>query len=246
MDAFRIELHVHTSASHDSLMGRHALLAVCRARGIDCIAITDHNEVSGALAFGHWLGLRGVSVIVGEEVMTSEGEVIGLFLTERVPAGMSPEDTVRAIRAQGGVTYVPHPFDEKRRRTVLNREALRRIAPEVDLVEVHNGRNVSASYDAEQRRAYEEVKQMNPGVLPVVGGDSHCFFEVGRNAGVIDGPPTRESFLRLMRDARFKSRKCHPLAHAATRLVRLAKMLGRGDLDAVCRAFHRRFARQKP
>lgn len=243
MGAFRTELHVHTSASHDSLMGGHTLLAACRARRVGCVAITDHNEVSGALALGPWLGRRGVSVIVGEEVMTSEGEVIGLFLTERVPAGMSPEDTVRAIRAQGGVTYVPHPFDEKRRRTVLNREALHRIAPEVDLVEVHNGRNASASYDAEQRRAYEEVKQMNPGVIPVVGGDSHCFFEVGRNVCVTDGPLTRESFLRLIHGARLESRKCHPLAHAATRLVRLTKMLGRGDLDAVRRAFHRRFAR---
>lgn len=234
----RTEFHVHTRASHDSLMGRRALLAMCRARGIGCVAITDHNEVFGALAFKPYLEARGLRVIVGEEVFTSEGEIIGLFLNERVESGMTPEETVAEIRRQGGIVYVPHPYDEKRRRTVLSADAQRRLAPEFDCMEVHNGRNADKDFTKRQAAIAAEL-----GVPAVVGGDSHCFFEVGRNACVTDEPFTREGFVRVLSTARFETSACHPLAHAATRLVRLAKMIGRGDFRGVHRVLARKLAR---
>lgn len=237
-DLVRTEFHVHTKASHDSLMGRRALLAICRARRVSCVAITDHNEVSGAIAFKPYLEARGVHVIVGEEIFTSEGEIIGLFLKDRIEPGMTPEETIAEIRSQGGVVYVPHPYDEKRRRTVLSPDAQGRLAPEFDCMEVHNGRNVSASYSERQASIASEL-----GIPAVVGGDSHCFFEVGRNVCVTEEPFTRERFQRVLPVARFETSACHPLAHNATRLVRLAKMIGRGDFRGVHRVLARKLAR---
>lgn len=229
---------MHTKVSHDSLMGRRALLGMCKVRRVGCVAITDHNEVSGAIAFKPYLEARGVRVIVGEEIFTSEGEVIGLFLNERVEPGMTPEATVAKIREQGGVVYVPHPYDEKRRRTVLSADAQRRLASEFDCMEVHNGRNGSTSYSERQASIASEL-----GVLAVVGGDSHCFFEVGRNVCVTEEPFTREDFQRVLSTARFETSACHPCAHATTRLVRLIKMIGRGDLRGVHRVLARKLAR---
>lgn len=235
---FRTEFHVHTRASRDSLMGKHALFAMCRLKHIGCVAITDHDELSGALAVKPWMEARGVSVIPGEEVMTSEGEIIGLWLSERVEPGLTPEETVAEIRRQGGAVYVPHPYDEKRWRTVLRPEALRRVAGEVDCIEVHNGRNADPSFDEEQERIANEL-----GIPAVIGADAHCFFEVGRNAVVTSAPFTREGFAETLSSASFEPSPCHPLAHAATRAVRVLKMVSRGDFGGVRRALVRRFAR---
>lgn len=233
----RTEFHVHTHASHDSLMGRRALLTMCKARKVDCIAITDHNEISGALALKPYLEAHSISVIVGEEIFTSEGEIIGLFLRERIEPGMTPEETVVEIRRQGGVVYVPHPYDKKRYKTVLSSDAQRRLACEFDCMEVHNGRNTNPEYSAKQEAIARELE-----VPAVVGGDSHCFFEVGRNVCVTDEPFTRESFSSVLSVAQFETSACHPLAHATTRFVRLTKMIGRGDVRGVYRVLARRIA----
>lgn len=234
----RTEFHVHTRASRDSLMGRRALLAACKARRVGCVAITDHNEVKGALAFKPYLEAHGVSVIVGEEIFTSEGEIIGLFLAERVEPGMTPEETVAEIRRQGGIVYVPHPYDEKRCKTVLSSNAQRRLKSEFDCMEVHNGRNVDPSYSSVQSSI-----ATNLGVPGVVGGDSHCFFEVGRNVCVTEEPFVRESFARVLGSAHYEVSSCHPLAHAATRAVRLIKLIGKGDFRGIHRILARKLAR---
>ena len=234
----RTEFHVHTRASHDSFMGRRALLSACKAQRVGCVAITDHNEVKGAIAFKPYLEAHGVSVIVGEEVFTSEGEIIGLFLTERIEPDMTPEETVAEIRRQGGVVYVPHPYDEKRHRTVLSPDAQRRLASEFDCMEIHNGRNADPLYSAAQADIASGL-----GVPGVVGGDSHCFFEIGRNVCVTEEPFVRESFARVLDSARFEVSGCHPLAHAATRVVRFVKLIGKGDFRGIHRILARKLAR---
>lgn len=238
MKRMRTEFHVHTRASHDSLMGKRALMIMCKARDINCIAITDHNEISGALTFKPYLEAHGISVIVGEEIFTSEGEIIGLFLKERVEPGMTPEETVAEIRRQGGVVYVPHPYDEKRHKTVLLSGAQRRLACEFDCMEVHNGRNVNSEYSAKQEAIARELE-----IPAVVGGDSHCFFEVGRNVCVTDELFTCERFSSTLSNAQFETSTCHPLAHVATRFVRLAKLIGRGDIRGIHRILARKLTR---
>lgn len=239
----RTEFHIHTKASHDSLMGKRALLRGCRRAGIDCLAITDHNEIKGALEIKPWLEARGVAVIVGEEIFTSEGEIIGLWLTERIEPGLTPEETVAEIRRQGGAVYVPHPYDEKRHKTVFDRGALMRIAPDVDCVEVHNGRNVDPRYDVEQEAAYGQVAAINPGARRVVGCDAHCPFEVGRNAVVTESPITRDGFPACLDAATFETSLCHPRAHGATRIARLVKMIQGGDFSGIARVLSRKFSR---
>lgn len=238
----RTEFHVHTYASNDSLMSGRALLRKCLENKINCVAITDHNEVKGALALRQPFEERGVSVIVGEEVLTSEGEIIGLWLTERIESGMTPEETVAEIKRQGGAVYVPHPYDEKRYKTVLSREALLRIANDVDCIEVHNGRNAEERFDARQESAYEQAAALNPSIRRVIGCDAHCDFEVGRNVVVTGDVVTRDNFPACLDKAAFESSPCHPKAHGTTRKARLVKMIKGGDFHGIARVLARKLS----
>lgn len=239
----RCEFHIHTDASHDSLMSDRVLLRSCKKTGVDCIAVTDHNEVKGALGLKSPFEAEGIQVIVGEEVFTSEGEIIGLWLSERIEPGMTPEETVGEIKRQGGAVYVPHPFDEKRCKTVLSREALLRIAADVDCIEVHNGRNVEVRYDDEQEAAFRQAVAINPNIRRVVGCDAHCDFEVGRNVVITEAPVTREGFPACLDRAVFVTNPCHPKAHGATRKARLIKMIGGGDIRGIARVLARKLSR---
>lgn len=239
----RTEFHVHTISSHDSLMSRRALLSACKENDIDCVAVTDHNEIDGALELRASFCAEGVDVIVGEEIFTSEGEIIGLWLSHRIQPGLTPEQTVAEIKRQGGAVYVPHPYDEKRHKTVLSREALLRIASEIDCIEVHNGRNAECRYDDEQEAAYLQAAAINPHIRRIVGCDAHCSFEVGRNVVTTCLPVTRERFPECLDEADYEKSPCHPKAHATTRKVRLLKMLEGGDLRGIARVLARKFSR---
>jgi hypothetical protein len=138
--------------------------------GIDCVAVSDHNNIDGALAVR---GDAGFRVIVAEEIKTSEGEIIGLFLRENIRKGLTPEDTVRAIREQGGIVLVPHPFD-RLRRSPLRTEALLRILSDVDVIEVFNSRNV---LQADNDRALQFAREH--GKLMSAATDAHTPWEIG-------------------------------------------------------------------
>lgn len=240
---FRTEFHIHTNASHDSLMSKRALLRSCKRANIDCVAITDHNEIKGALSFKPWLEARGVSVIVGEEIFSSEGEIIGLWLSDRIEPGLTPEETVAEIKQQDGAVYIPHPYDEKRYKTVLDRRALIRIADDVDCIEIHNGRNADNLYDDEQEMAYQEVSKVNPSIKPIIGCDAHCFFEVGRNYVMTEMPILRDCFPECLSMAKFEFSSCHRLAHSATRVARAVKMIKGGDFNGIARVLSRKLSR---
>src|SRR3954466_2826741 len=115
----RVDMHSHTMWSGDSTTTADEISAAVAASGIDVLCITDHNAIKGALELVDLLPCR---VIVGEELRTNAGEIIGLFLAERIPVGLQPDDAARAIRAQGGIVYIPHPYDPMRRN--LNEPAL--------------------------------------------------------------------------------------------------------------------------
>src|SRR5436190_17785030 len=105
----RADFHSHSHYSRDSVLNPRTFIDRCLKRGIDCIAVTDHNEIEGAFVIQK-LAPPELKVIIGEEVKSSEGEIIGLFLQEFVPRGLTPEETVRAIQEQGGLAVVPHPY----------------------------------------------------------------------------------------------------------------------------------------
>ena len=146
-----VDLHMHTDHSGDCVTPVDVLLATARDRGLGAIAVTDHNEISGALDARAKAAEYGVKVIVGEEVKTAEqGEVIGLFIEEKIPRGMTLEETIAEIRRQGGLVYVPHPFD--RLHSVPDYEHLLAVVDDIDAIEVFNPRIAIPAFNEEAVR----------------------------------------------------------------------------------------------
>src|SRR3990172_2626904 len=166
----KADLHAHTHFSRDAVTSVTTFARRYQRAGIDCVAVSDHNNIDGAVAVGEIAPFR---VIVSEEIKSSEGEIIGLFLQETVRKGLTPEDTVRAIREQGGPVLVPHPFD-RMRRSPLREEALLRILPDVDVIEVFNSRTILPADDERARRLAEEH-----GKLMSAATDAHTPWEIG-------------------------------------------------------------------
>jgi predicted metal-dependent phosphoesterase TrpH/glycosyltransferase involved in cell wall biosynthesis len=160
-----VDLHMHTDHSHDCATPVEVLLAAARAQGLGAIAITDHNEISGALEAQ--AKAEGIKIIVAEEVKTAhQGEVIGLFISERIERGLSLAQTVAEIRRQGGLVYVPHPFD--RLHSVPDYEHLLTILEDVDAIEVFNPRVAIGSFNDEAARFAAKYR------IPAgAGSDSH-------------------------------------------------------------------------
>jgi predicted metal-dependent phosphoesterase TrpH len=214
-----VDLHMHTDHSPDCATPVEVLLETARDRGLGAIAITDHNEVSGALEARRIAeGMDDLKVIVAEEVKTAEqGEVIGLFLEERIPRGMTMAETIAAIRAQGGLVYVPHPFD--RFHSVPDYEHLLDIVEEIDVLEVFNPRVALTAFNEEAERFARKYR-----IVPGAGSDSHVAQGLGSVRVRIhdfDGP---EEFLEAMRDADI-TRKHKNLVYVQT--LKLLQTAGR-------------------
>ena len=190
-----VDLHMHTDHSHDCATPVEVLLSTARAQGLGAIAVTDHNEVSGALEAAAKAADYGVKVIVGEEVKTAhQGEVIGLFLNEKIPRGLTLEETVAEIRRQGGVVYVPHPFD--RMHAVPDYEHLLGVVEDVDAIEVYNPRVAIGSFNEEAARFAAKYR-----ILAGAGSDAHVTQGLGSvrvRMPDFDGP---DEFLEALRAA---------------------------------------------
>jgi predicted metal-dependent phosphoesterase TrpH len=187
---------MHTDHSGDCATPVEVLLQTARDRGLGAIAITDHNEVSGALeAAAIAESMDDLKVIVAEEVKTAEqGEVIGLFLKEKIPKGLTMAETIAAIREQGGLVYVPHPFD--RFHSVPDYEHLLDIVEDVDMLEVFNPRVALTAFNEEAVRFAGKYR-----IVPAAGSDSHVAQGLGsvrQRIHDFDGPA---EFLEAMRDA---------------------------------------------
>mgnify|MGYP001822837872 FL=1 len=161
----RVDLHTHTMWSGDSTTTPDEFAGAVEASGLDVVCITDHNAVEGALVLRDRLDCR---VIVGEELRTAAGEIIGLFLAERIPMGISHLEAARAIRDQGGVVYVPHPFDPMRRN--VSEAALYELA-EADLIDAVEVLNSKTSLSSLNRRAAEFAAEF--GIVGGAGSDGH-------------------------------------------------------------------------
>jgi glycosyltransferase involved in cell wall biosynthesis len=188
-----VDLHMHTDHSYDCATPVEVLLAEARARGLGAIAVTDHNEISGAQearAKAH-----GVKVIVAEEVKTAEqGEVIGLFIEEKIPRGLTLRETIAEIKRQGGIVYVPHPFD--RLHSVPDYEHLLPVLEEIDAIEVFNPRVAISEFNDEAVRFAAKYR------IPAgAGSDAHVPQGLGSvriRMRDFDGP---EEFLQSLREA---------------------------------------------
>jgi len=162
----RVDLHVHSSASFDCTVEPEEVAARCRRLGLAPVFLTDHDSIEGAIR------MRSAErVVVGEEVMTTAGELIGLFLKEAVPAGLAPKETALLIKNQGGLVYLEHPYDQFRRH--LTEDGIEALADMVDIVEVFNGRS-----DEKANRRAEDLC-VTLGAAPGAGSDAHTIGEIG-------------------------------------------------------------------
>jgi hypothetical protein len=172
VDRIRLDMHMHTEYSRDSRVALADFADLARRAQLGAVCITDHDTIEGAL------GLRemntGLQVIVGEEITTADGELVGLYLETKIAPGQSAERTIELIHEQGGLAYVPHPFSRNRRRH-LRRSALELVAPKLDIVEVFNAREVASSSNV-QALEFARAHDLPGGV----GSDAHRPIEIGR------------------------------------------------------------------
>lgn len=194
-DWITIDLHMHTDWSHDCSIPAEELVEHAESIGLGGIAVTDHNVFGGALEAAELAEGRDLIVIAGEEVKTdNQGEVIGLFLQEEIPRGMTFADTIAAIREQGGLVYVPHPFD--RMHAIPDPATLHRHVAEIDVLEVYNARLLRESFNDEALRFARKYR-----LLQGAGSDAHVLQGVGTGAlrmRRFEGP---EEFLLSLRTA---------------------------------------------
>ena len=192
-DYIHVDLHMHTDHSPDCATPVDTLLETAKRVGLGAIAITDHNEISGALEARE--RANGIKVIVAEEVKTADqGEVIGLFIEEKIPRGMTLQDTIAEIRRQGGLVYVPHPFD--RMHSVPDYEHLLDVVADIDAIEVFNPRVAFSAFNEEAARFAAKYR-----IVAGAGSDSHVAQGLGSvkiRMRDFDGP---EEFLESLRDA---------------------------------------------
>jgi predicted metal-dependent phosphoesterase TrpH len=189
------DLHLHTSWSHDCQIPVADLLDQAEAEGLGAIAVTDHNVFGGALEAAELARGRDLVVIPAEEVKTDgQGEVIGLFLQQEIPRGLSFGETIAAIHAQGGLVYLPHPFD--RLHAIPDPATLHRHLAEIDVLEVYNARLLFEAYNDEALRFARKY-----GLTMGAGSDAHVLQGVGTGAlrmRAFQGP---EEFLASLRTA---------------------------------------------
>ena len=192
-DFIHVDLHMHTDHSPDCATPVDTLLETAKKVGLGAIAVTDHNEVSGALAARD--RANGIKVIVAEEVKTADqGEVIGLFIEEKIPRGMTLQETIAEIRRQGGLVYVPHPFD--RMHSVPDYEHLLDVVEDIDAMEVFNPRVAFSAFNEEAARFAGKYR-----IVAGAGSDSHVAQGLGSvkiKMRDFDGP---DEFLESLRDA---------------------------------------------
>jgi predicted metal-dependent phosphoesterase TrpH len=186
---------MHTSFSHDCSIPPEELVAHAEEQGLGAIAVTDHNVFGGALAAVEAARGRDLVVIPGEEVKTGgDGEVIGLFLEQEIPRGMSFAETVAAIREQGGLVYVPHPFD--RMHSIPSPATLSRHLSDIDVFEVYNARLLFEAYNDEALR-FARKYNLTEGA----GSDAHVLQGVGTGVVRMRAFRDAEEFMIALRSA---------------------------------------------
>ena len=214
---WQIETHCHTQLSEDSLARPADLVAAARRKNLDRVIITDHNSITGALAAQASDPER---VIVGEEIMTPQGEILAFFVRELVPPGLEALHTIEILRQQGAFISVSHPFDVLRGGHWELRD-LEAIAPLVDAIEVFNARCLRPGYN-EQAQTFAKLHDL-PGTA---GSDAHALCELGRARLAL--PPFRDAHeLRsVIRQAQVLGRLSSPWVHLASRYAVWRKRLG--------------------
>ncbi len=210
----RVEFHCHTNVSKDSLTTPQELVETCRRKKIGRVIVTDHNSIAGARAAQI---LDPERVIVGEEIMTTRGEILAAFVTEEIPAMLTPQETIRRLRDQGAFISVSHPFDQFRSGGWKITDLLE-ILPLVDAIEVYNSRCFLPQFNLEARQFAEKHD-----IAGTVGSDAHTAFELGRSLLLLEPFEGPEGMRKVVRKGIPKTRWSPPWFHLTSRYASIRK-----------------------
>jgi predicted metal-dependent phosphoesterase TrpH len=199
---FKADFHIHSRYSMDCSTTLEQIIASCEKNNINCIALTDHGSIEGALKLK---SIAPFYVIVGEEILTTRGEIMGLFLHELIPSGLTIEESIMRIKNQGGLFCAQHPFD-RIRPDALKSEVMDEIADQIDIVEVFNSRN-PLRRSSEQALEFARVHDL-PGTA---GSDAHAAFEIGN--AFVEMPEFKDKvdFLEALRKGKITGKRAGPL-----------------------------------
>ncbi len=213
----QVELHSHTHWSKDCVIPFETILRIMDKRGIDRIAITDHNTADGALAMCRQAPDR---VIVGEEIMTDRGELLAYFVQESIPAGLTPDETIKILRDQGAVISVSHPFDRLRKGAWLENDLLA-IIDRVDAIEIFNSR---CMYKQDNAKAIAFAAKHQ--LVGTVGSDAHSRVEYGRALMQLAPFTDAPSFLAALKQGQHHDRYSSWFVHVHSKTAKWSKKLG--------------------
>ena len=161
--------------------------------------------------------------------------IMWLGLSSKIEPDLSPKETIKQIKEQNGLVYIPHPYDEKRYKTVLVEEEIKKNKNDIDFIEVHNGRNIKSSFDIKQNEIAEKYN-----LTKIIGSDAHTFFELGRNYVLSNERITLDNIKRVYKDISFNSKNCIKFAHKWTRVARIINIMYRRDFNELRRIIHKR------
>lgn len=215
----KADLHVHTCYSKDSTSSLDKIISHCLDNGINCLAITDHDTIAGAFEMKR---KAPFTVIVSEEILTTQGEIIGYFLTEEIPSHLSPEETVKCIKAQGGLVCIPHPVDRFRPLSRLTSDALEHIMPEVDIIEAYNSR----TYMNKDSSRSLLIAQKN-GLPCSAGSDAHIVQEIGRTYIELPEFENAKQFLISLKQGQIHGQKTSTIIHFYNLTNRMRKLVNK-------------------
>jgi predicted metal-dependent phosphoesterase TrpH len=196
---YKIDLHTHSIISHDGGIKALEYEKILTTGVLDCVAVTDHNETSFARILHKKLGDR---IIIGEEITSIDGEIIGLYLQKNIEPGLSAQETVHQIHQQHGLVYIPHPLEKFRKG--LQKKVLESIISDVDIIEVFNGRGLIRNRIKETLRLAE-----NESLIKAASSDAHCHRGLGYSYSTLTEFPFKDSLKELLKDAEL-SKKYSP------------------------------------
>jgi predicted metal-dependent phosphoesterase TrpH len=210
----KADLHVHTQYSLDCNTPLGKIVSRCIEKGINCVAIADHGTAEGALKLRE---TAPFTVIVAEEILTPYGEIMGMFLKESIPSGLSVAETISRIKAQGGLVCIPHPFDILRS-SALRNHIIEEIADQIDIIEVLNAR-VMLPQNSAKARAFAQKH----GLVQGAGSDAHTLREIGNAYVEMPEFTGRDDFLDALSKGKICGHMTNPIIHFASIWTKLRK-----------------------
>ncbi|KGM97513.1 hypothetical protein Z968_03050 [Clostridium novyi A str. 4552] len=231
---YKYVFHVHTEYSPDSDIKLNKLYKVLKKNHIYGIAITDHNTIEGAVKFKEKYG-EDIHVIIGEEIMTTEGEIIGLFLKTGIKKGLMPEEVIKEINNQGGMVYIPHPFDKKRYKTCLKESVIRKKSFYIDFIEVFNGRCI-------EKQDVDEAILLNKSLnkVGIIGTDAHSYYELQFNHLIVKNKITKDNIKNEIKNLQVFNKKTNKIIHQYTKFIRIKKLIKEGKINEAFNLIYRK------